>query len=44
MTMPPIEHVIYIPAVLLLGIVIGFVMGSRTVRAELEKKRKRARE
>lgn len=44
MTVPPIEHIIYIPAVMLLGIVIGFIMGSRAVRAEMERKRKRARE
>jgi hypothetical protein len=43
-TVPPIEHIIYIPAVMLLGIVIGFIMGSRAVRAEMERKRKRARE
>jgi len=42
--MPTVEHVIFIPAVLLIGIVIGYIMGGRTVRAELERKRKRARE
>lgn len=41
---PTIEHVIFIPAILLIGIVIGYIMGGRTVRAELEKKRRRARE
>lgn len=44
MTWPPIEHVIYIPVVLLLGTVLGFVMGSRSARADIERKRKRARE
>ena len=42
--MPTVEHVIFIPAILLIGIVLGYVMGGRTVRAEMERKRKRARE
>jgi uncharacterized protein YneF (UPF0154 family) len=42
--MPTVEHVIFIPAVLLIGIVIGYIMGGRTVRAEIERKRRRARE
>lgn len=42
--MPPVEHIIYIPVVLILGIVIGYVLGGRAAREDLEKKRKRARE
>ena len=42
--MPTVEHVIFIPAILLIGIVIGYIMGGKTVRAEMERKRKRARE
>jgi hypothetical protein len=42
--LPTVEHVIFIPAILLIGIVIGYIMGGRTVRTELEKKRRRARE
>jgi hypothetical protein len=38
------EHVIFIPGVLLIGIVLGYVMGSRAARAEIEKRRRRARE
>jgi hypothetical protein len=38
------EHVIFIPGVLLIGIVLGFVMGGRAARAEMEKRRRRARE
>jgi uncharacterized protein YneF (UPF0154 family) len=38
------EHVIFIPAVLLVGVVIGFNLGSRAVRAELERLKKRAKE
>lgn len=41
---PGPEHFIFIPGVLMIGIVIGFVMGSRSARAEVEKKRRRARE
>ena len=38
------EHVIFIPGVLLVGIVIGYVFGSRAARSDIERKRKRARE
>ncbi len=41
---PTPEHLIFIPGILLIGIVIGYVMGTRAARAELEKRRKRARE
>lgn len=41
--MPPIEHVIYIPGVLLIGIVIGYTMGARAVRRELERLKKRSK-
>jgi hypothetical protein len=37
---PTIAHVFYIPGVLLVGIAIGFVLGARAARAELERKRK----
>jgi hypothetical protein len=37
---PTIAHLIYIPGVLLVGISIGFVIGARAARAELERKRK----
>jgi hypothetical protein len=38
------QHVIYIPSVLLLGLVVGYVMGARAVRAELEKRKRRMKE
>lgn len=38
--MPTIAHVIYIPGVLLVGIAIGFVIGARAARAEIERRRK----
>lgn len=39
----PVEHVIYIPAVLLVGLIAGYVLGARAVRAEIERDRHRAR-
>jgi uncharacterized protein YneF (UPF0154 family) len=42
--MPTSEHIIFIPAILLIGIVLGFILGSRAAREEMTKKRKRARE
>ncbi|HEX7671740.1 MAG TPA: hypothetical protein VF395_19235 [Polyangiaceae bacterium] len=41
--MPPVEHVIYIPGVLLVGIVIGYTMGARAVRAEVDRLKNRAK-
>jgi hypothetical protein len=37
------EHVVYIPGVLLLGIVIGYLLGARAVRSELTRQRERAK-
>jgi hypothetical protein len=44
MNMPGPEHFLFIPFVLLIGMVLGYVLGSRAARAEIERKRKRARE
>lgn len=41
--MPTAEHIIYIPGVLLVGIVVGYTLGARAVRAEVERLRKRAK-
>lgn len=38
-----VEHVIFIPGVLLIGITVGFLMGSRAVRAEITRARERAK-
>lgn len=38
------EHIIYIPGVLLVGVTLGYLMGARAVRAEVERLRKRAKE
>jgi hypothetical protein len=40
---PTAEHIIYIPGILLVGIVIGYTLGARAVRAEIERLRKRAK-
>jgi hypothetical protein len=44
MNTPGPEHLIFIPGILLVGIVIGYIMGGRAARAELEKRRRRAKE
>jgi hypothetical protein len=41
---PTIEHLLYIPGILLLGIALGFRMGAKSARAEIarrERERKR---
>jgi hypothetical protein len=44
MNTPGPEHFIFIPGVLLIGIVIGYIMGSRGAKAEIERRRRRARQ
>ena len=41
--MPTLAHVLYIPGVLLIGTALGFVLGARAARAELERKHKAQR-
>ena len=41
---PGPEHFIFIPGVLMIGIVLGYVLGARSARADMERKRRRARE
>jgi len=38
------NHLVYIPLVLLLGLVIGYNLGARTVRVEYERRRQRLKE
>ena len=38
-----VEHFIFIPGVLLVGVTIGFVLGSRAVRAEMQRLKERAK-
>ncbi|MGH7270450.1 MAG: hypothetical protein ACREJ3_08465 [Polyangiaceae bacterium] len=44
MNTPGPEHFIFIPGVLLIGIVIGYIMGARAAKAEIERRRRRARQ
>ena len=44
MNLPGPEHLIFIPGVLLIGIVIGWIMGGRAARDQMEQRRKRAKE
>jgi hypothetical protein len=39
-----VQHVIYIPCVLLVGLICGFIWGSRAVRAEMERRKRRMKE
>lgn len=38
------QHIIYIPSVLLVGLVTGYILGARAVRAEMERRRRRMKE
>jgi hypothetical protein len=44
MGLPTSEHIIFIPAVLLVGIIIGWKLGAKATRDKLEEQAKRARE
>jgi len=44
MNTPGPEHFIFIPGILLVGMVIGYIMGSKAARAEFDKRKRRARE
>jgi hypothetical protein len=37
---PSLEHLFYIPGVLLVGIALGFRLGAKAARDELEKRRR----
>lgn len=37
--MPSIEHLLFIPGVLLVGLAIGFRLGAKAAREELERQR-----
>jgi proteasome assembly chaperone (PAC2) family protein len=39
-----IAHLLYIPGTILIGLAIGYLLGARAARADLEKMRRRARE
>ncbi len=42
MGLPTVEHILFIPGVLLIGLAIGYSLGARAARAELAR-RERAR-
>jgi hypothetical protein len=44
MGLPTVEHIIFIPAVLLIGVVLGYIMGSNAAKKDLDRKRRRSRE
>lgn len=44
MGLPTPEHFIFIPGVLLIGIVIGYRLGGRAAKAQIEERARRARE
>ena len=46
LTMPPATHFIFIPAVLLIGIIIGWILGSRAAKDAfaMELKKREARQ
>lgn len=39
----PLEHIIYIPGVMLVGLAAGYILGARAVRREVEEQRRRAK-
>lgn len=38
-----VQHVIYIPVAMLLGLISGYVLGARAARKEIERRRQQAR-
>ena len=40
----PVEHVIFIPGVLLIGIVFGYILGVRAERNRIQTRRRRIKE
>ena len=44
MNTPGPEHFIFIPGILMVGMVLGYIFGARSARAEIDRRRRRARE
>lgn len=42
--MPSVAHVVFIPGVLLIGMVLGYTLGARAAREELTRRRKARKE
>jgi hypothetical protein len=43
-SLPGPEHFLFIPGVLLIGVVIGWVLGGRAARDQIAKRQRKARE
>jgi len=41
---PSIEHILYIPGILLVGFTLGFRFGAKAARAELDRQKKARRD
>jgi len=41
---PTVEHLLFIPGVLIVGVWLGFWLGARSARAELEERARQRRE
>jgi hypothetical protein len=39
-----VEHIIFIPGVLLVGVTIGYMLGARAVRAEIARAKRRLKQ
>jgi hypothetical protein len=39
-----LEHIVYIPAALFVGLIFGYTLGARAVRRELQQLRRRAKQ
>ena len=44
MGLPTSEHILFIPVVLLIGLVIGWVLGGKAARQQMEERNKRRQE
>jgi hypothetical protein len=42
--LPGPEHFLFIPGVLLIGITIGWILGGRAAREQMDRQRRRAKE
>jgi hypothetical protein len=38
------EHIVFIPGVLLVGTILGYILGARAVRAEVAQAKRKAKE
>ena len=43
MNLPPVDHIIYIPLMLGIGVMLGWRLGARTVQSQWDRAEKRRR-